>query len=146
MAERLETCGCFCGNIKAECVGEPFWINYDHDDDCRRAIGSPLTIWIGYRPEQFRVLAGEVKSFSKTPGVIRTFCDNCGSSIAYTDEGITDELYLTIGFFDHPERFKPLAHGYWRLKLPWIEFADDLPRVDEYTRSRDPKIGNPNAR
>jgi hypothetical protein len=75
-----------------------------------------------------------------------SFCARCGSSIGYYDEGIPDEYYITIGFFDHPERFQPHAHGYWKLRLPWIEFADKLPRFDEYTRKRDPKLGNPNRR
>ncbi|MBA8878306.1 GFA family protein [Phyllobacterium myrsinacearum] len=126
--------------------GEPFWINYDHDDDCRQAIGGPLTIWVGYRPNQFKITRGEPKTFSKTSGVTRSFCGRCGSSIGYCDEGIPDEYYVTIGFFDHPERFQPHAHGYWKMRLPWIEFADELPRIDGYTRKRDPKIENPNSR
>ena len=40
---------------------------------------------------------------------------------------------LTIGFLDHPERFRPQAHAYWRMRLTWIEFADDLPHVDGYS-------------
>jgi hypothetical protein len=146
ITQRIETAACFCGDIRAEMKGEPFWINYDHDDDCRRAIGGPLTIWVGYRPSQFNIIKGEAKIFSKTPGVFRSFCDRCGSSIGYFDEGIAGEYYFTIGFFDHPERFKPNAHGYWKLRLPWMEFADQLPRIDEYTRNRDPKLGNPNTR
>src|SRR3954462_310846 len=39
MENRIETGSCFCGAIAAEMHGEPFWICYDHDDDCRRAIG-----------------------------------------------------------------------------------------------------------
>ena len=96
--------------------GEPFWICYDHDDDCRRAIGSPLTIWIGYRPSEFHLTRGALRSFSKTKGVIRTFCLEYGTSISYFDEAIHDELYVTIGFFDHPERFPPQAHAYWKMQ------------------------------
>ena len=55
MSTRLETGACFCGAVAAEMGGYLFWICYDHDDDCRRAIGSPLTIWIGYRPSEFRL-------------------------------------------------------------------------------------------
>jgi len=146
MGIRRETCACFCGEIVAEVEGNPFWICYDHDDDCRRAIGGPLTIWVGYRPAQFQLKRGQPKTFSKTPGVTRSFCADCGTSIGYSDAGIADELYLTIGFFDHPERFPPEAQTYWRLKLPWIEFADDLPRIDEYSRLRNPELGNPRDR
>jgi hypothetical protein len=123
--------------------GEPFWVCYDHDDDCRRAIGSPLTIWVGYRLSQFRLLRGKPSSFSKTKGVIRTFCANCGTSIGYSDEGLKDEIWLTIGFFDNPERLAPSAHSYWSRKLPYVHFADDLPKIDAYTRARDSSLGYP---
>ena len=101
MDDRIETGSCFCGAVAAEMRGDPFWICYDHDDDCRQAIGSPVNIWVGYRTNQFRLTRGEPKSFSKTRGVVRTFCPECGTSIGYLDEGLGDELYLTIGFLDN---------------------------------------------
>jgi signal transduction histidine kinase len=30
-----------------------------------------------------------------------------------------------------------------RMRLTWIEFADDLPHVDGYSRQRDPTFGDP---
>ena len=146
MGDRIETGSCFCGAIAAELQGEPFWICYDHDDDCRRATGAPLNLWVGYRPDQFRLTRGTPKSFSKTRGVVRSFCPDCGTSIAYRDEGLADELYLAIGFFDKPERFAPQAHAYWREKLPFLDFADDLPRIDRHSRTRDPGLGDPGDR
>ena len=146
MGNRVETGACFCGKIVAEAHGEPFWICYDHDDDCRRAVGSPLTIWVGYRPSQFHFIRGTPKSFSKTSGVVRTFCPECGTSISYSDEGAKGELYVNVGFMDTPERFRPQAHAYWRMKLPWIEFADSLPRMDAYSRERSQEVGYPKDR
>jgi hypothetical protein len=132
----METGSCFCGTILAEMHGTPLWICYDHDDDCRRAIGSPLTVWVGYRPSGFRLVRGHPKTFSKNPGVVRTFCGDCGTSISYADAALTDEIYVTIGFFDHPDRFSPQAHAYWGMKLPWLEIADSLPRIDRNSRTR----------
>jgi hypothetical protein len=109
MNARLETGACFCGALAAEMRGDPFWICYDHDDDCRRAIGCPLAVWVGYHPSEFRLTRGVLKSFSKTKGVTRTFCPECGTSVSYFDEGLREELYLTIGFLDNPERFLPRA-------------------------------------
>ena len=143
MPLRRETGSCFCGSIAAEVDGEPFWVCYDHDDDCRRALGSPLMIWIGYEPESFRFVRGMPKSFSKTRGVTRTFCGNCGTSISYADDGLQDELYLSIGFMDNADRFAPQAHAYWRSKLPWLEMPDGLPRIDTYSRQRGEEFGNP---
>jgi hypothetical protein len=58
---RIETGSCFCGSVTAEMHGDPFWICSDLDDDCRKAIGSPLTVWVGCRPAQFRLLTGTPK-------------------------------------------------------------------------------------
>ncbi len=143
---RIETGRCFCGAIQAEMTGEPFWVCYDHDDDCRRAIGGPLMIWVGYRPEEVRFIKGSPQSFSKTKGVVRTFCRNCGTSIGYRDLGLPDEIYICIGFMDVPARFPPAAHAYWTERLPFVQMDDGLPRVDGYTRARDPALGNPRDR
>ena len=83
---------------------------------------------------------------SETVGVVRTFCPQCGTTIGYTDQGAKDELYLNIGFMDNPERFPPQAHAYWRLKLPWIEFSDELPHIDAYSRERNSDLGYPKDR
>jgi hypothetical protein len=146
MTERVETGACFCGTIAAELRGDPFWICYDHDDDCRRAVGGPLNVWVGYRPGEFRLTRGAPKSFSKTKGVVRTFCPDCGTSIAYCDEGLDNELYVSIGFLDHPERFEPEAHAYWEMKLTGVKFSDDLPKAAGYTRPRDSPLGYPSKR
>jgi len=144
--DQEERGACFCGEIVAELSGTPFWVCYDHDDDCRKAVGSPLMIWVGVRPPQLRLTRGTPKSFSKTSGVTRTFCGTCGTSITYRDEALPDELYIAVGFFDHPERFQPEAHAYWGLKLPWIKFSDRLPKLDGYSRDRDPNLGTPRDR
>lgn len=136
METRLERGSRFCGSIVAEMEGEPFWIVYDHDDDCRKAIGGPLAVWIGYRRERVRFTSGSQGTHSRTPGVAGRFRADCGTSIGYVDDGLGDEIWLTIGFMDRPERFEPRAHGYWRMKLPWIAFADDLPRCETYTQAR----------
>jgi hypothetical protein len=103
-------------------------------------------IWVGYRPGQFHLLRGQLSSFSKTRGVRRGFCAKCGTSISYQDDGCEDELYLSIGFFDHPERHSPQAHAYWCMRLPFVDFADDLPKLDGYSRDRDPRYGYPRER
>ena len=143
---RLEHGHCFCGAIEATFEGDPFWICFDHDDDCRRAIGSPLTIWIGYQAAQVNFRRGEPATFSKTRGIVRSFCGTCGTSIGYVDEGLPNEVYICVGFMHAPERFAPEAHGYWELRLPYIVMNDGLPRIETYTRARDPKLGTPHER
>jgi hypothetical protein len=66
-----------------------------------------------------------------------------GSELQLSTRSRPDESYVSIGFFDHPERFPPVVHAYWQMKLPWLEFADNLPRIDGYSRKRDESKGNP---
>jgi hypothetical protein len=105
-----------------------------------------MTIWIGYRPDQCRWSGAAPKTFSKTRGVIRSFCSECGTSIGYSDEGLPHESYVSIGFMDAPEKFRPQAQAYWEMRLPFIIMDDCLPRVDGYSRTRDPALGNPRDR
>lgn len=141
-----ESASCFCGAIAAEILGSPFWVCYDHDRDCRRALGSPVVVWVGCRPEQFDIIRGSPRSFSKTRGVTRRFCADCGTPISYSDEGLPGEIYIALGFLDHPENFRPQAHAYWQERLPWLEIADQLPRIDGYSRDRDSLLGAPKDR
>jgi hypothetical protein len=57
--------------------------------------------------------------------------------VSYLDEGISNEMYIALGFFDPPEGFRPQAHAYWLEKLSRIEFADRLPRIERCSRERD---------
>jgi hypothetical protein len=51
-----------------------------------------LVVWVGYRPEQFRVVQGNPRLFSKNRGVVRTFCSDCGTSISYFDEALPSSV------------------------------------------------------
>jgi len=141
--EPVETGHCFCGEIAARMTGEPFWICFDHDDDCRRASGAPLMVWIGYRPDQLDFTKAQPARFSATEGVVRTFCARCGTTIGYDDARLSGETYLSIGFMDQPERFIPTAHAFWSERLPWLELADSLDRVEGFTRPRNPAASHP---
>ena len=68
--ERIETGACFCGKVAAELSGTPLRICFDHDDDCRKAVGAPLNVWVGYRAHQIRFTRGAPRSFSKTAGMV----------------------------------------------------------------------------
>ena len=103
-------------------------------------------VWVGYRPDQLRITRGTPRAFSKTRGVVRRFCADCGTAISYADEGLPGEIYVALGFLNEPERFVPQAHAYWCERLPWIDFSDALPRLDGYSRGRDPAVGMPKDR
>ena len=67
MSERIERALCFCGKIQAEARGEPFWVCSDHDDDCRRAIGSPSMSGSAIAQNRYRSTAGCRRRFRVRP-------------------------------------------------------------------------------
>jgi hypothetical protein len=66
MTKRLETGRCSAVLSHQRCRGEPFWICFDHDDDCRPAVGGPLNLWIGYRPNEVTFTRGTPKTIANS--------------------------------------------------------------------------------
>lgn len=127
---------CFCGRNRFRFHGRPIWITYDHDSDCRRAIGAPLVVWVGYMAKDVELVEGKPAIYNSSPGIRRRFCGTCGTSIAYEDDGLPGEIYYTIGVFHEPEAFAPVAHGFYSEKLSWLKLKDDLPHYQSHTRQR----------
>jgi hypothetical protein len=75
---------------------------------------------------------GEPKSYRSSATATRGFCAECGTQISFTAEYIPGLIDLTVGSFDYPESLPPALH-YWDSKrLPWVNFADELPRHAEF--------------
>lgn len=71
---------------------------------------------------------------------MKSFCGTCGTSIGYVDDDLPNDvcwLHARTGWVT------PDAQGYWELSLPYIVMNDGPPRIETYTRARDPKLGSP---
>ena len=80
----------------------------------------------------FRVLAGTPGRFASSPGVIRTFCDRCGTSLTLHSEAFPDEIYVSLCALDDPEGLAPEVHIWTSHRLGWLETADALPRYRRF--------------
>jgi hypothetical protein len=125
------TGGCQCGNVRFEVSGEPIVVALCHCSTCRRANAAPAVAWAMFAQDQV-LFEGEPKNYRSSPSATRGFCAECGTQISFTAEYISGLIDLTVGSFDHPESLPPALH-YWDSKrLPWVNFADDLPRHAEF--------------
>jgi hypothetical protein len=125
------TGGCQCGKVRYHTSGEPIVVALCHCSMCRRANAAPAVAWAMFSQDQVR-FEGEPKRYRSSPGATRGFCSECGTQISFTAEYIPGLIDLTVGSFDHPESLPPALH-YWESKrLPWVQFADDLPRHAEF--------------
>lgn len=71
---------CFCKKVLLEVSGDPLSACLCHCDSCRQWTGQPFSAYVFFKPENVDIVEGEefVKGYSKTPGVMRKWCSECG--------------------------------------------------------------------
>ncbi|HUF71781.1 MAG TPA: GFA family protein [Gammaproteobacteria bacterium] len=118
---------CLCGNIEFEANGTPSWVAYCHCASCRRHTGSPVACFVNFARGDV-VFRREPSVFESSPGVRRSFCDRCGTPIAYETEKRANEIDIYLNVFDEPEAFSPETHVFHSERIPWFDTRDELQR------------------
>ena len=119
--------GCQCGAVRYEVRGKVTHQTLCHCTFCRRASAAPVVAWFSAAPHAFLVTAGELRTFSSSPGVVRSFCGNCGTPLTYQRDGL-HEIDVTTCSLDDPESEPPLDHTFTQSALVWAPVEDGLPR------------------
>jgi hypothetical protein len=114
---------CLCGDVTFRADGAPKWIANCHCESCRRAVGAPLTTYAGFPTERFAWTGAAPARFASSPGVTRTFCPRCGSSLSYEGARWPGEIHLLVGALDRPQDFPPTRDAFVEEKLPWLHLA-----------------------
>ncbi|MEA2783469.1 MAG: hypothetical protein QOK29_5013 [Rhodospirillaceae bacterium] len=119
---------CLCGAVRYRVSGEPLWVAHCHCESCRRATSAAFVTYAGFRRENFEFTAGEPAEYHSSPGVTRRFCPGCGSPLTYEGARWPGEVHILVCSLDDPAIFQPSAHVQADEQLPWLHFADGLPR------------------
>ncbi|MFQ6024638.1 MAG: GFA family protein [Acidiferrobacterales bacterium] len=128
--------GCFCGAVRFEVTGAPFWKVICHCKSCRHTAGALAMAWTGFNKPQFTLLRGEPAIYESSPGVLRGFCSRCGTTLTYERQPKTGvavlnarpgELYVATITFDDPTVYPPDEHIWYGDRVPWFHVAEDLP-------------------
>ncbi len=117
--ERI-TGGCLCGQIRYCLTASPTHSTMCHCVDCRRATGAQSVAWVTVPLEHFKLVQGAPKTFHSSPGVHRTFCENCGTSLTYRHEEHSSGMDITTGSLDAPEQFPPTKDIFCRDRVAWV--------------------------
>jgi hypothetical protein len=127
--------GCQCRSVRYRIHGEPVMTALCHCSMCRRANAAPAVAWVMYQQDQVEFTDQQPTIYESSPGARRGFCPRCGTQVSFTGDFIPGLIDLTIGSLDRPEEMPPTLH-YWDSKrLPWMQFADTLPRYAEFPPS-----------
>jgi hypothetical protein len=115
--------GCYCGKVRFTANPPVLFQANCHCANCRRAAGAQAVAWITVRPAAFAFTSGEPKRYRTETGAYRTFCGDCGTSLTYENDTRPDEIDITTGSLDDPEKFPPNRNVFPEEKLSWVLLA-----------------------
>lgn len=118
---------CLCRGVRYEIDGPLLEMGHCHCSMCRKASGAAFGTYARVSWKSFRFVSGEdrVQSYASSPGVTRTFCDRCGSTLQWIREG-RDNFGLAAGTLDADPGVKPSYQIWTGSKVPWWELDPDL--------------------
>jgi hypothetical protein len=120
---------CFCGAVEIEATGAPAVMGYCHCDDCQAWLAAPINAFSLWSPDSVRVTrgGGEIKTFNKTEGSYRKFCNRCGGHIMTDHPGmkLVDVYAPLLQGFTH----QPTVHVHYANKS--VSVKDGLPKFKD---------------
>lgn len=127
MVAEVLTGGCQCGRVRYVVTVENDDAYWCHCRMCQRATGGIAAAFVQVATEALTWLS-EPDWFESSPIARRPFCSKCGTPLGFhfaDGKGAPD---ITVGSFDDPTRFKPVAHaGSESIHEAWLD-TRDLPR------------------
>ena len=136
----LLTGGCMCGAVRYTATGEPSRVLHCHCKSCRGHTGAAMATLAVFRADQISFSGDERKRYDSAPGVERSFCANCGTSLTWEtvfgDEGPMCAIHISS--FDDPEALPATGHSFYAERISWFDVADDLPRHEGFVAGSAP--------
>jgi hypothetical protein len=96
---------------------------------CRRAAGAPVVTWATYPVAAFRWTTGTPAALRSSPPVTRSFCNACGTALAFFTQDEPAWIDVTVASMDQAAAVWPDDHIWTADRLPWLVLDDDLPRL-----------------
>jgi hypothetical protein len=119
---------CLCGAIRYRCGPLLYPPVLCHCESCRRASGAHAVGWLTVRLADLTYTASIPREFESSPGVVRSFCAQCGTPLAYRAAQRPLEVDITLCTLDDPERAAPTDHIWMQDAPSWDILSDCLPR------------------
>ncbi len=126
------TGGCQCGDVRYEITGEPRMTVACHCTDCQRQSGSAFGMTLVVPEGDFRLLHGEVKTWSWTSetdrGKLGAFCPRCGTRVYHKPEWRVGTVSVKPGTLDDTRWLEPDMHIWTSSKQPWVIIPEGVER------------------
>ena len=122
--------GCMCGAVRYAVSGKTIWSAGCCCRDCAKASGTPFVVWVGFPPERVRFTSGTPQIHTSSEGVLRGFCEACGTSLTYgrdpAFEAAESTLYVAAATLDDPDAYPPTEVVWYGQRPKWFEVSGDI--------------------
>jgi len=122
------TATCRCGQLRADCTGEPVRISVCHCLACQKRSGSVFATQARWPDAQVKI-SGEFKTWHRIADsgarASYQFCPTCGSTIAYVIDGWPGVTAIAVGAFADPGFPPPEFSVYEHRKHDWAQVGGD---------------------
>lgn len=135
-AEVVVSGRCYCGATTIRATALPRDIAYCHCIDCRRVTAAPVAAFAAFDETAVTFSPHDGTKVHANPGVERTFCGECGSSLAGRYDYLPGQVYIGLGLLDQAEAFAPKLHAHCSQRLTWLHIDDDLERFEGSARTK----------
>jgi|SRR6185369_4151905 len=124
---------CLCKRVKFEIRGKLGRASYCHCSMCRKATGSAFGVYASVRIENLKIVSGAetIMRYRSSPGVERTFCARCGSTLQFVSEKTPGIVEVALGTLDDDPGTSVPRHIYAASKAPWHEITDGQPQYPQ---------------
>ena len=119
--------GCQCGRVRFLAKLESDEAYWCHCKMCQKATGGIAAAFVEIPHEALQWLS-EPDWYASSPIARRPFCSQCGTPLGFFWKDGQGSIDLTVGSFDDPSGFRPVAHaGSESINEAWLD-TRDLPR------------------
>jgi hypothetical protein len=124
---------CLCKRVRFEIQGQLGPTSHCHCSMCRKATGAAFGTYAEVKNENLKIVSGAelILRYRSSPGVERTFCARCGSTLQFVSEKNAGKVEIALGTLDDDPGIKVPRHIFVASKAPWFEITDDLPQFPE---------------
>ena len=127
---------CYCGATTITATQLPQTVAYCHCKDCRRVSGAPVAAYAAFDETAVTFSPDGGRKVHVNPGVVRSFCADCGSPLADRYDYLPGQVYIAVGVLDQADDLAPQLHAYESQRLTWLHIDDDLERFATTSRAR----------
>lgn len=131
MSEHVASCR--CGQLSIHCTGEPVRVSVCHCLECQKRTGSAFGAQARWQDDQV-LMDGTWSEWGRIADsgnkATYRFCANCGSTVAYSGDGMQGYMAVPLGAFAGQDLPCPIVSFYEERQHSWTAvLGDDVEHI-----------------